>query len=206
MAGPVSANDAQVLQALDVLLQPVRQRMALGVFVKKYLPFLSLQPIDNETIKRMISIIESKTGATHSRSDLHSNLLNEWMSDVGSPFVEVEIIDSEGQLVYVVPPFLNNDEELVENANSLPVLVEQASLQGRVLPESAFKYIQANIIPLIHKPQPSQKHIDMWNTIYRYHGLPLYRQTQTDETGAVIPEGRDKEGRVVVENLDDFDD
>ena len=57
MTGPINANDAQVLKALDVLLQPVRQRMALGVFVKKYLPFLSLQPIPEEVVSQILSII-----------------------------------------------------------------------------------------------------------------------------------------------------
>ena len=206
MTAPINANDAQVLKALDTLLQPVRHRMALGVFVKKYLPFLSLQPIPEEVVGQMLAIIESKTGAKHTRGDLHGNLLNEWMGDVGSPYVEVEVYDTEGNIVYIVPPFLNNSEELVENAASLPVMVEQASLQGRVLPEQAFNYIQQNIIPLIHKPAPSQKHIDMWNTIYRYHDLPLYKIVQKDETGKVIPDGHDKEGRLLVENIDDFDD
>lgn len=205
MAGPISANDAQILKSLDTLIQPVRKRMALSVFTKKYLPFLSLQPIPNEVVEQMVAIIESNTGAKHTRADLHGNLMNEWMNDVGSPFVEVEVFDAEGQVVYVVPPFLMNDADIVENPASLPVLVEQASLQGRVLPESAFKYIRENIIPLIHKPAPSQKHIDMWNVIYRYHNLPLYKAVQKDESGQVIPEGRDKEGRLIVEDIDDFD-
>ena len=46
----------------------------------------------------------------------------------------------------------------------------------------------------------------MWNEIYRYHNLPLYKVVQKDETGNVIPDGHDKEGRLLVENIDDFDD
>ena len=62
MSGPLSANDAQVIKALDTLLQPVRGRMTLTTFAKKYLPFLSLQPIPEEVVGQMLSIIESKTG------------------------------------------------------------------------------------------------------------------------------------------------
>lgn len=207
--GPDNVLDDKMSKVFDTLLTPIRKRISYGVFQKKYLPFLSLEPIDKEVVSAMLTSMGSRTGHIHTIEDLHGNLMNEWMEDVGSIFVETEVVDSEGNIVYVVPPFMDNREDLIDNAAELPQLVEQASNQAKVLPEMGVKFIRENILPLIHKPVTNIKHIEMWNVIYAHHNLPLFTINLDGDKIAPLPNGgarQEADGTPVVSAFDDFGD
>lgn len=207
--GPDNVLDERMSKVFDTLLTPVRKRISYGVFQKKYLPFLSLAPIDKEDISAMLKAMGSRTGQIHTVDDLHGNLMNEWMEDVGSIFVETEVVDSEGNIVYIVPSFMDNSEELIDNAADLPQLVEQASNQAKVLPEMGVKFIRENILPMIHKPVTNIKHIEMWNVIYAHHNLPLFTIDLGGDKISPLPNGglrQDPDGAQVVSEFDDFGD
>lgn len=207
--GPDNVLDERMSKAFDSLLAPVRKRISYGVFQKKYLPFLSLKPIEKEVIDRMLQAMSSRTGQPHTTADLHGNLMNEWMEDVGSVFTETEVVDGDGNIVYIVPAFLDGADDIVTNAADLPQLVEQASNQARVLPEMGVKFIRENILPLIRKPVTNLKAIEMWNVIYAHHGLPLFTVKQDGETITPLPESDpkvDSDGAAVVSVFDDFGD
>lgn len=198
--------DERMEKTFDSLLAPVRKRLSYGVFQKKYLPFLTLEPIRKEVVEEMLSAMSARTGQVHTVADLHGNLLNEWMADVGSVFVETEVVDSEGNIVYVVPPFMDSSDDLVVDAAELPQLVEQASNQARVLPELGVKFIRENILPLIRKPVTNMRSIQMWNAIYAHHNLPLFTFERDGDKIAPLPTGEVAQGESDVETVSAFDD
>lgn len=202
--GPQNVLDDKMDKVFDALLEPVRKRIALVNFEKKYLPFLTVAPIPKEVVSEMLHVMSQRTGSVHTASDLHGNLMNEWIGEIGSPFVEVEVIDAEGRIVYIVPPLLDNERELIEDNADLPQLVEQASNQGRILPELAVKFINNNILPLIRKPITNPKHIAMWNKIYTFHGLPLIESYPDGKPVEAV--AAEKQTQNDIEQVDSFDE
>lgn len=202
---PSNTLDKRMAEAFDILLQPVTERMSLALFQKKYLPFLTLNPIPQEAVDAMLLNMSSKTGANHTTRDLIGNLLNEWTNDInGTVFAEVEVYDGEGNIVYVVPPLLSNKEELIPRDLDIAQMVEHAGNQARILPEMGENFIRNEIIPLIRKPNMSERYKEMWNRIYKYHDLPLYPTSKnTEEANHTTT---DVTGSEIIDDFNDFGD
>lgn len=177
MSQPSDVNDIATQRMFDALLAPVKKRMKLNTFQTKFLPFLSSIPIPAEDIAVMIQTMERKTGQRCSVDDLHANLLNEWLDDLGQNigigYVEVDVVDADGTVVYTVPPLLDNSEDVLLDDINIAALTEQAINQSKVLPAQGIKFINTHILPFIRRPEIKSRYIDMWNKIYTYHGLPL---------------------------------
>jgi hypothetical protein len=204
MRAPENINDESMLRTFETLLQPKRAKMSLATFTKKFLPFLGVEPIPKQKVEAMLEAMSRRTSARHVAEDLHTNLMNEWMNAVQSPFFEVEVFDADGQLVYIVPPILDNTTEISNKTESIPNLVEQAANQTKVYPRLGEQYINDHIIPLLNHVAMRPEYVNMWNKIYAYHGMPLIRgkTESSDQPDSVQPEiDKDK-----VNSFDDFGD
>lgn len=205
MKYPESENDEAMHRTFDTLLKPVRKRMHVNTFTKKFLPFLGVEPIPKETVIRMLEAMGRRTNVNHTVADLHINLMNEWMNDVGSPFVEVEVINQEGEILYVIPPILDNNTEINNTKNSIPNLVEQASNQAKIFPRLGEEYINARIIPLLNQASMRPEYIEMWNKVYAYHQMPLIKTT-VEQTEPVVQDKPTTDATTTVSSFDDFAD
>lgn len=204
MRAPDNENDEAMLRTFDSLLQPVTAKMSMAVFTKKFLPFLGSEPIPMEKVQEMLEAMSRRTSARHSPKDLHTNLMNEWMSAVGSPFFHVEVIDADGQVAYVVPPILDNTTDISNSSESIPNLVEQAVNQTRVYPRLGEQYINDHIIPLLNHVAMRPEYVAMWNKIYAYHNMPLLGVKSTTEEQDVVTEQAADSNKV--DTFDDFGD
>ncbi len=207
MRAPENVNDEDILRAFDALLEPKRARMSLAVFTKKFLPFLSTVPIPKEKVDQMLETMSRRINSNYrpTPKELHINLMNEWMDAVVSPFFEVEVFDADGNIVYIVPPILDNTTTISDRSESIPNLVEQAANQTKVYPRLGEEYINNHIIPLLNHAAMRPEYVDMWNKIYKYHGLPLIQEKKAvdSETDEVTPTVNDTN---TVESFDDFGD
>lgn len=205
MKYPENENDEAMLRAFDVLLKPVRKKMHVNTFTKKFLPFLGVDPIDKKDVVKMLEVMGRRTNANHTPEDLHINLMNEWMNEVGSPFVEVEVFNQDGEILYVIPPILDNSTEIANNKDSIPNLVEQASNQARIFPRLGEEYINKRIIPLLNHATMKPEYVKMWNKVFAYHQMPLIKiaseQNTTDEQPTAPTQDSNK-----VDSFDDFGD
>lgn len=200
---PENINDENISNAIDAILKPVRQRMHINTFVKKFLPFLGSEPLDKIKVSQMLEQMSKRTGVVHTPKDLHINLMNEWMNEVGSPFVEVEVYTAENTLAYIIPPILDNNTEISEQAEPISNLVEQASNQARVYPRLGEEYINRHILPLINHSTMRPEFIEMWNKVYAYHGMPLIK-TKKDDNVEVEPTVKSNVNEI--SEFDEFDD
>lgn len=207
---PGQSNDDKVLNLFDQLSKLPRARMSLKLFERKYLKMLSpIAPPETE-VAQAVEIIAAQTGAKHTAQDIHSNLLNEWLNDiagdtknVSAMYYEVDVFDENDNIVFVVPPLAVARELNANLAKEIPGLLDIASMEGSIHPNMGVKRIMTDIIPIIPKPTPSQAHIDGWNKIYAYFGLPQYKD------GGYVAKPADSDKPVLdantVDDLLDFD-
>lgn len=203
MQYPENVNDEAIRNTFDVLLKPVRRQMHINTFVKKFLPFLGIEPLDSKKVEQLLEQMSKRTGVMYKPKDLHINLMNEWMNEVGSPFVEVEVYTPENTLAYIIPPILDNRTEIGEQNEPISNLVEQASNQARIYPRLGEEYINKRILPLINQGTMRPEYVEMWNKVYAYHDMPLIKTDNGNNVETTtVPKANENE----ITEFDEFDD
>ena len=92
--------------------------------------------------------------------------------DVVSPFVEVDILDGSGKVLFTVPPLLDNSssvfqslkgQRMYEALNAIELYYKASPRQGEAYMRSLESDISAG--------QVNPRYIAMWNKVRKYFGL-----------------------------------
>lgn len=169
-------NTEAVAEALELLTRPVTQSMRLDVFERDFLPFFDLRGIEKEVVDEMLDdITRNCEGIRKTEKALIQNVMNNWLSKVRSPFLETNIIDREGNIVFVVPAILRSPENPVDlPAAELFQRVETGINMYNVLPQSGNNFFRNNILPYVKEGKMEMKEYLQWNKIFDHYGMPRY--------------------------------
>lgn len=205
------------MRMMDSLLTIPRRKMPLSLFEKEYLPFLSSVPVPKEVVEAMLARMSRITNQPHTVQDLTGNLLNQWMEYHQSPgavYMMVDIMHEE-QVVYTVPPLLENRNVLVDGVDNqlLHQLTNHSANLATVYAGLADKFVKDELLPLIVPGNINPEHVEMWNRIYDYHNLPritigengIQSTAATANTQRIVANGVTKEADGSISDLDEYD-
>lgn len=181
----MEVNDPKVSEAFEILGNISKPVMSEQKFREKYLPFLKLEPIPKEHIEYLLARMSAATGrAKHTEKDLIGNLTNEWLSDVGSMYADVDIVNERDEVIFTVPAFFDRAQTPIKDSDKFARNAEHAALQAEVMPTEATRYINKTMLPLVNSVITNVEYAEKWNKIYRYYDLPLFKINGTSETTA----------------------
>lgn len=114
--------------------------------------------------------------------------INEWHVRVaGSPYQKVSVCTDtsrpEETTVFVVPPLLDNDFDIIssEAQSQVATIFEKAELNNKNFPGSGDSYITGLIGKVVDMPK-SNANEEAWKKIYRYYNIDapfLHENTET---------------------------
>lgn len=103
-----------------------------------------------------------------------------WMEDihVRSPFVEVDVVDSKGTVVFTVPPLLDNSKPIFENLSGTQAVeaINHIDLHYKASPIQGKVYLD-NLTKLTSRASVNPRYIAMWNNIRKFFNLPPIAKT-----------------------------
>lgn len=179
----MQVNDPKISEAFEILGNIAKPVMSEQKFREKYLPFLKLEPIPQEHIDFLLEKMRAVTGRVkHTEKDLIGNLTNEWLTDVGSMYADVDIVDEKGEVIFTVPAFFDRAQTPIKDAGSFARNAEHAALQAEVMPTEATRFINKTMLPLVNGTITNVEYAEKWNKIYRYYDLPLFKINGSSES------------------------
>lgn len=175
----LSYRDQKTREALVALTQPETNEMKEAVFRAKFLPFFKLEGIPKEDLDRLIASIPRALYSNRATEDtLRSIIMNQWMLEVKSPYLDTEVYDVEGKLVFVIPPIMVRQDSIITNPNlNVSDVVAMAINQDRVHPRLGDRVIDNYLTPFIGEPLKNIELIEMWNKVFDYYGTKQYDLT-----------------------------
>ena len=107
------------------------------------------------------------------------NLLNLWVSEVGSYHVEVDIIDNNGNVLFTVPPVFNTNGININSNATSPIrfngLEVEYKAEAMNNPEGAivqyYNGISHKLGSLFNGYSPDPGHIDKWLKIFAFYNV-----------------------------------
>lgn len=173
--------DIKMSKSLNELVKKPVNRISLHTFENKFLSIIALDKNDKDKVNAILADMSRKTGVDHGVDDIIGNLLGEWSDEVGDIKCYTECIDGQGNIVYIIPPFLDMDSDLSDYGSQFSRLVEMADAQTVAHPKLGEKFIKENIIPLIKPSTKNEDWIKQWNIIFKYHDLSLLKISGSDD-------------------------
>lgn len=216
MINPGNGLDDKIFNALEVLTIPPRRRLSLELFSAKYLPFFTLNAIPKEHVNFMLDRMSRQTGAEHTERDLIGNLISEWFSEIGNPYIECDIVNKEGKIVYTIPPLFDQSREAISDGQAnVSQLIEQVANNAKVHHQLGVNHMNKHLLPLVTNPHYSLQYFEMWNKVFAYHDLPLYdlsaygigeptEKEKESPDGIKVEDGKkfDADGFEIIDDLD----
>lgn len=184
-------NTPVMVQALEFLTRPVRQSMREEVFERDFLPFFDLRGIDSEVVQEMIGDMERSTGLKQTESALVGNMISRWMNSVRSAYLETDVVNAEGKILFAVPPLLRSPDDIISiGGEKMAQLIETANNHYNVHPVEGDNFFKKRILPHVIQHTVSIEEIKKWNLIFDYYGLPRYtvpgEEVLTTDAGVAV--------------------
>ena len=173
---PANQQNTPIMeQALEFLTRPVRQTMREDIFERDFLPFFDLRGIEREIVDEMLADMERSTGLKQTERDLVGNMISRWMGYVRSAYLETDIVNPEGKILFSVPPLLRSPDEIIScSGEKMAQLIETANNHYNVHPNEGNKFFINRILPNLVTHHISIEELQKWNIIFDYYGLPRY--------------------------------
>lgn len=204
----LSYRDKLLSYSLEYLTTPRMARMAESVFRVKFLPFFRLEGLTKETLDGLLAGIHKSIDPRPDEATLRSIIIREYLTEIGdvrNAYNEIEVYDSEGKVVFTLPPlFVRTEGPLLDPRVPLDRVLTQAANQALVHQKLGDRVIEENLIPFIATSEVSSEWVEQWNRVYAYYGTKQYvlseehAEAQGDDVSKT-----DTNGAVV---LDDYDD
>ena len=107
--------------------------------------------------------------------------VNTWLNISGSPYKSVKVIDSSGDVSYVIPPLfdrtiIQTSDDKKTNASLIHVLATYEQL-NKISPKRAEAYYLAELEKRqIFNDQTTalRKKVEFWNELFKKHNLPVF--------------------------------
>lgn len=128
-----------------------------------------------------------------------------WTNYAGGAYKEVDIVDSAGNVLYVVPPMFEREAVQAvteEGGRGIASIVANTQQLAGLSPRQAAAYLESELTKkaLIMKvPVSVLKNVQTWNDIFKRYGRkPMFELDATAASGAV--------GAAPAAKLDNYDD
>lgn len=170
-------NDPDLMEAFAILTRPQKGKMREEVFRRDFLPFISPAPLPKEDVDFIIAKMDRNGERRHNQLDMRTQVINQWLKTVGSPYNVCEVFSESGELLFTVPALFTRNELMdAEDIYRLPMLIEQAALRSRVHDKIGDNFVKTEIEPLFYPPEVPEDFKNQWNAIFKYYGLPSFGQ------------------------------
>ena len=109
--------------------------------------------------------------------------LTEWVAVARTPNHYVDIVDTNGQVIWTVPPLIVQGKTMVGSGGrfSLTEHIAIASRKMEVSKNSGTEHLAAALQPIIDANKVDVEHIKMWNKIFVDNGHPPLLELKPEE-------------------------
>ena len=160
------SNKEVVKSAMDQILEvgrSTRPTLPLNTFSTEYLPMLMDESLPREEI------------------------IGRWLAVSKHPYNEVDILNDDGTVAYVVPPIWIrlSIRDTGKHKYSVNELMARSRAKFSVSPRLGEAYLRMKLPEFSDLDSPNIKHIKMWNDIitnYGYPPIPIIEEDYSEST------------------------
>lgn len=139
---------------------------------------LSIEPVDNPVItiseNRFVSDNWLHLLASHVRGEDVPIYL--WVRNVAlKPFNPVDVLSDEGEVLFTIPPLLDNDKEIYPEdlQNKISDKVNEINNKNKVIPNSGNRQLVTELIDTVAPPKPTANRVKQWAGFIKHYDIKV---------------------------------
>jgi len=118
--------------------------------------------------------------------------LNHWVNFAGSPSRQVRVVDTNGKVLFTVPPLFNRDaiNPLSSSDKSIAHVVISAEQYSGISPIQGQRYLDGELKKralIMRVPAAVMTNLKSWNDIFQRYGRPAIATATADEPNKTTP-------------------
>ena len=115
-----------------------------------------------------------------------SDIFSTWAGIAGSPMASVDIVDSNNNVVFTVPPLYNTSViDLAKPESKIGMKLEEYQMMSADLPGRSIGYIEKELLPTLSKTISNITHDgynEDWNNIAKHYNVPTGPTSENKES------------------------